>query len=111
MCPLLRIYLVVFSPALLGGAGTIISRAGIAKANLKACLHNQITELEWNKRGADWRVGMCLSNAGVALRDAHFMLMVNEAFVRHLRHYFGTNAHVIFSSRTTVHASSDALST
>lgn len=64
--------------ALLGGPGTIISLAGIQKMNLSMCLEYQKTKLEWNRRGSDWRLGLCFEAANVTLVHQPFLQMLNH---------------------------------
>eukprot|EP00039_Didymoeca_costata_P001930 m.56322 g.56322 ORF g.56322 m.56322 type:complete len:393 (-) comp11032_c0_seq1:954-2132(-) len=67
---------------LLGGAGTVISAAGIQAVDLGKCVDFQVKDPQWNKLGADWRIAKCLTHdeANVEIKAVDFMWMVDQNF-------------------------------
>jgi hypothetical protein len=58
----------------LGGAGVLVSRGALRRLNLTACLQHEHTQ---SNVPADWRVTMCLRNAGVSLVDVPGLQQTN----------------------------------
>lgn len=65
---------------ILGGSGTAISAAAIAALSLQTCIDRQVSDIKWNKLPSDWRLSGCLEEAGVEIKSADFMYMVNDRF-------------------------------